>query len=217
LDERQREFRVRAAIQRDLFVVQQPVESAPGFDAEHAGGALGGRQRPDRFQTAQQHGHMRVVLVERLVQINLLRSAGGKDGGEIRPHAGMAGFFHIGARVSELELQVVAAEAGGLALLLNPHLFHLLVGVVGKKTAARRAGAVGHDHAGEETVGVAIAFGDGRPGVDLNVILVGDDTEMGRAREGRGGIAAGGRENVGFGAGEFHGRETCSRMRCISS
>ena len=154
---------------------------------------------------------MRVVLVGRLVQINHLqrRPAAAKDRGEVGGDAGITRFLHVAARVRELKLEVIFPERGGGALLLLADALHLRVGDVTVFPGPGRAGAVGHHDTREKFIGPAVTFGDGRVGVDFNIVLVGNHTKVRRARQrglGRepGGHFRIGDKNIAVGTGEFH-------------
>ena len=80
---------------------------------------------------------MRVVLIRRLVQINHLRATAAEDRGEIGRDPGMTGFFHIRARMRELQLKIVRAERGRRPLLFAADELHFHVGHVRKFPGAR--------------------------------------------------------------------------------
>ena len=154
---------------------------------------------------------MRVVLVGRLVQINHLqrRPAAAKDRGEVGGDGRITRFLHVAARVRKLKLEIIFPERGGGALLLLADPLHLRVGDVTVFPGPGRTGAVGHDDAGEKFVGPTVAFGDGRVGVDFNIVLVGNHTKVRRTRQRGVGREPGGHfrigdKNIAVGTGEFH-------------
>ena len=197
---------VAAGIEGDFVGIDHPVEVAPDFAAEDAVRAVFRGKSAQGFQAAKEHGHVGVVFVGGVVEVNHPGAAAVEDGGEIGLHAGVAGRFDVGTGVGELELDGVAAELGGFALLFAADGLHLFVVELQKRAGARGAGAIGHDDASEGFAGVVEAVGDAGMRHNLDVVLVGRDAEVGDTGEGGGGqFVAFRQKHVGIGAGELHG------------
>lgn len=62
-----RQLRPSPGIERDPVLIDQPVQGAPDFAAEHPPGPLPRRQGAQHLETAENDGDVRVMLVGRIV------------------------------------------------------------------------------------------------------------------------------------------------------
>ncbi len=179
------EVGVVADREHGLVGVAQPVEAAPDFAAEEFFRAQRLRQRADSAQRGEKNPDVSGVLVGGVVGIDNLGLRGGEEGLQVFAHTGAgSGGLDARAGVGELRDEAVLADDGGGALLLHADGFHLLVTEVGVRACAGAPGPVGAGHRAEPPVRALKARQDAVQGHELQVVLMGTDSQVGGAGKG---------------------------------
>ena len=196
------QMRILVHPEHDFVLGEQPVELAPDFAAIDLLRTLLLGQRAQRFKASQKGGHMRVMAVGRVVHVNKLRLRHLEDAEDVSGDIFVTGMLHLFAGIAELDHDALFTHESGFALLLLPHILHLLIGVTGIRSFARTAGTVGNDDTTEPLVLITEAVGDPMESRDFKVVLMAHDSQVGDACEGLCGIALVRDEEVGFGVSE---------------
>ena len=156
---------------------------------------------------------MGLVLVGQVVGVDVDRLAGVEDLDQLADQRVVPIASDRRAGMAELDDGAVAADVGRLALLAPPQRDHLVVGAGRVRPRPRAPGTVCAGHAGEPAGRIVLAGTDGGQRHELEVVLVGDDAEVGGAGQRVVERGAVGHAHVRGGAGVAEGHVTSTELR----